>query len=747
MDLRKDVYFYPTLASFPTSGSLNALYVDRASGIIYSWNGSSYVASGPGPVPVGLNYQGLWNANSNSPLITSGDGVVGDYYIVGTAGTTSIDGINDWGIGDWIIFSSTGVWQKIDNSDKEGYNTIEDEGSVLPQRSTINFVGAGVSAADSGGKTVVTINGTSISQTDVIYVDSVNGADNGDTSRGNIDKPYATIDYVIANVINTGTVTGDTTNANATITNVSSTANIKVGQYIAGTNIPYGSIVLSKTVNTIVLSKNATGTGSAITFTWYTPKLVIANGNFTVSSNIFKDGFSFDFKNSSVSFSTILLNITAKFNVPFELNSTGDITGTGTGSQLLVNAANQDDLSDFQLNINRYYSRGTGIAIDINGYSFNIDCTATTFNAAFGSVCRIGFIGPSPSGRQIFKGYFYGFLGGFTSVSKTSGLFGIEGFVECPSTVTAISANLNRGYLIGSVIGKCQFINFAVNGNITGDVVCKNTNINGTISTVANSTYIYNKSNIGWLVANGSVTFHGDAFDNGITVKMLTGSGTITSSTQANVTIDMIQGVTLNWSTGNLTILNGGGYYANSSVINASGGEVNIYGRHYFYNSPGLRTTSNGIVNIFGGILESSKITCAGGRMNNYGRLKSGVSVSSGHFYNSGHIISDGTIAQTGGTVELDGGTLEMNTTGATAYLISKTSGTLLLRGQNRFKVLNGKGPLKCTANTSASKDIYNFSSITNCDGTTYGLLIAWDGTAFAANDLVGGTLYENTAY
>ena len=40
-----------------------------------------------------------------------------------------------------------------------GYTTIEDEGTPLTQRTTINFVGAGVTATDNGSKTVVTING------------------------------------------------------------------------------------------------------------------------------------------------------------------------------------------------------------------------------------------------------------------------------------------------------------------------------------------------------------------------------------------------------------------------------------------------------------------------------------------------------------------------------------------------------------------------------------------------------------
>jgi hypothetical protein len=38
-----------------------------------------------------------------------------------------------------------------------GYSAIEDEGILLPNRDTINFVGSGVSASDIGGKTTITI--------------------------------------------------------------------------------------------------------------------------------------------------------------------------------------------------------------------------------------------------------------------------------------------------------------------------------------------------------------------------------------------------------------------------------------------------------------------------------------------------------------------------------------------------------------------------------------------------------------
>ena len=64
----------------------------------------------------GLQYQGTWNAATNTPTITSGVGVDGHFYIVSVAGTTNIDGITDWQVGDWIVFHDT-AWQKVDNTD------------------------------------------------------------------------------------------------------------------------------------------------------------------------------------------------------------------------------------------------------------------------------------------------------------------------------------------------------------------------------------------------------------------------------------------------------------------------------------------------------------------------------------------------------------------------------------------------------------------------------------------------------
>ena len=65
-----------------------------------------------------LKYQGTWNASTNSPTLTSGSGTPGYYYIVSVAGSTNLDGITDWAVGDWAVFSdqATDAWQKIDNT-------------------------------------------------------------------------------------------------------------------------------------------------------------------------------------------------------------------------------------------------------------------------------------------------------------------------------------------------------------------------------------------------------------------------------------------------------------------------------------------------------------------------------------------------------------------------------------------------------------------------------------------------------
>jgi hypothetical protein len=66
----------------------------------------------PSSIASGLTYLGSWNADTNTPTLSDGSGSAGEYYKVSTAGTTEIDGISSWGVGDWIISSDT-AWDRI----------------------------------------------------------------------------------------------------------------------------------------------------------------------------------------------------------------------------------------------------------------------------------------------------------------------------------------------------------------------------------------------------------------------------------------------------------------------------------------------------------------------------------------------------------------------------------------------------------------------------------------------------------
>jgi hypothetical protein len=87
-------------------------------------NGVASLDSG-GKVPVSelpaavlgaLSYQGTWNASTNTPTLASGVGTKGYYYVVSVAGSTNLDGITDWKVGDWAVYSGT-AWQKVDNTE------------------------------------------------------------------------------------------------------------------------------------------------------------------------------------------------------------------------------------------------------------------------------------------------------------------------------------------------------------------------------------------------------------------------------------------------------------------------------------------------------------------------------------------------------------------------------------------------------------------------------------------------------
>jgi hypothetical protein len=89
------------------------------------------VGAGGGGAADGVGTPSAWNASTNSPSLSDGSGSAGDLYIVTVAGSTSLDGITDWAVGDLVFFDATaGVWRQIDN--ESAGVTVNTLGSATP---------------------------------------------------------------------------------------------------------------------------------------------------------------------------------------------------------------------------------------------------------------------------------------------------------------------------------------------------------------------------------------------------------------------------------------------------------------------------------------------------------------------------------------------------------------------------------------------------------------------------------------
>ena len=104
-----------TMSGVAVSGYIPTTEKGAALGVA-TLDAGGKVPSSQIPMQGDLNYQGTWNASTNTPTLTSSVGTKGYYYVVDVAGTTNLNGITDWQIGDWAIYNGT-IWQKVDNTD------------------------------------------------------------------------------------------------------------------------------------------------------------------------------------------------------------------------------------------------------------------------------------------------------------------------------------------------------------------------------------------------------------------------------------------------------------------------------------------------------------------------------------------------------------------------------------------------------------------------------------------------------
>jgi len=97
------------------------------------------VASAIAAVSSGETPKGAWNAATNAPPLASGVGTAGWFYEVSVAGTTDLNGEDDWQVGDKAIFNGSS-WSRIPASAVVSINGKQ--GTVVNEVATVSALAA-----------------------------------------------------------------------------------------------------------------------------------------------------------------------------------------------------------------------------------------------------------------------------------------------------------------------------------------------------------------------------------------------------------------------------------------------------------------------------------------------------------------------------------------------------------------------------------------------------------------------------
>lgn len=602
-----------------TPQTVDVLYVSSVDASTWIWNGTAYITYAPPTVNNTEWYLSgtTIDAGSNKTAAISRtgsvkvDGTLNSSWsqLIYNRGTTNANGLYVY-----IDGTTSGTPFRVDKG-ASVYFQIANNGTISTKNYTLPLADgtATQSLVTNGAGVVSWVDGSSaIPQANTIYVDSVNGV-NATTGRGDINKPYLTPEYALGNITNTGTVTATTTSTSATLTAVSDTTNIKIGQFITGTGIPYASIVVSKTSNTIVLSKACTASAT-ITATWWTVYDVMLIGDFTVTSTIYKHGFTInaDVYKATINFGAItLFNVLTQPLIPIYVYL--NVTNGTSASSVLFNTNNLSlNGGDMYFYYGTYYSIGTAVQIGnasrTPAFSGDVSFKGLKFDARFGSILACTF-----SGNFSWQGEnSYGLLGGIYNYGSSKFYFNDN--LTTPASINAITngggtdSNI-YGTINGSTsLGRCYRYNVYAN-------------LNGTTHALGDdggSTYVFSNyyGNItGTINAGGYLNFYGILTGNINTVGTLTSlalngivSGTITCS-GGNVFCESTTNVN-----GSIAVVIGAGKFTHNG--NGTFTTISYTGTGTF--------TNNGKINCFVAANNAPSYTLSsGGTFINNGTIKS----------------------------------------------------------------------------------------------------------------------------
>lgn len=130
---------------------------------------------GGGKVPVSqlpnsiMEFQGVWNATTNSPSLVDGTGNIGDVYRVNVAGTQDLgSGSQTFVVGDWVIYDAGGIW-RLAHAGADAVLTVNGAAGIVTVNAINQLTGDVTTSAASGSQskaaTIAAIQGTAVAGT------------------------------------------------------------------------------------------------------------------------------------------------------------------------------------------------------------------------------------------------------------------------------------------------------------------------------------------------------------------------------------------------------------------------------------------------------------------------------------------------------------------------------------------------------------------------------------------------------
>lgn len=111
----------------------------------------------PAVIQGAMSYQGTWNASTNTPTLTSSVGTKGYLYKVTVAGSTTLNGVSQWNVGDNAVFNGS-TWDKWDGVSSEVL-------SVAGMTGAVTLTSSNLTDSTAVGRTLLTAATTAAQKT------------------------------------------------------------------------------------------------------------------------------------------------------------------------------------------------------------------------------------------------------------------------------------------------------------------------------------------------------------------------------------------------------------------------------------------------------------------------------------------------------------------------------------------------------------------------------------------------------